>query len=76
MTVIATVEGETLQGIVKEENDDEIIFATTDAETIKIPKDLVDERVKSALSAMPNGLEKGMSLQDFADIIAYLQSIK
>jgi putative membrane-bound dehydrogenase-like protein len=76
MTIITTVEGETLQGIVKEENDDEIVFATTQAETIKIPKDLVDERVKSALSAMPNGLEKGMSLQDFADIIAYLQSIK
>ncbi len=76
MTVISTVEGETLQGIVKQENDDEIVFATTQAETIKIPKDLVDERVKSSLSAMPNGLEKGMSLQDFADIIAYLESIK
>ena len=76
MTVISTIEGETLQGIVKEENDNEIVFATTQAETIKLPIDLIEERVKSSLSAMPNGLEKGMSLQDFADIIAYLESIK
>jgi len=28
------------------------------------------------VSLMPNGLKDGMTLQDFADIVAYLESLK
>jgi len=34
------------------------------------------ERTNSALSLMPEGLEVGMSLEDFADLVAYLASLK
>jgi len=43
---------------------------------IKVPKKSVSERRKSNLSMMPNGLEKGLSLKDFADVVAYLEGLK
>jgi hypothetical protein len=34
----------------------------------------VDDRAFSPLSMMPNGLNEGMTLQDFADVIAFLEA--
>ena len=47
-----------------------------DAKTVKIAKASVDERKRSDVSLMPNGLAQGLSPQDFADLIAYLETLK
>ena len=36
----------------------------------------VDERKRSDVSLMPNGLAQGLSPQDFADLIAYLETLR
>jgi cytochrome c1 len=41
-----------------------------------IKKADIDRRKESPLSAMPEGLEQALSTQEFADLIAYLQSLK
>jgi hypothetical protein len=39
-----------------------------------VPKKDIEDRVFSSVSTMPNGLSDGMTLQDFADIIAFLEA--
>lgn len=76
MEVIETDAGETFQGVVRKETDEELVLGDSRGELITIAKETIVFREKSNLSAMPNGLEKGMTLEDFADLIAYLESLK
>jgi hypothetical protein len=39
-----------------------------------IPKTEIAERSLSPVSIMPNGLSDGMTLEDFADLVAYLEA--
>ena len=41
-----------------------------------LKKDDIDSRKLSNLSAMPEGLHNGLSLEDFAHVIGYLESLK
>ena len=75
-TLIETDDGERLSGIVTRQTDDELELVDADAKTITLKKKAILDRRKSTLSMMPNGLEKGLSLQDFADIVAFLESQK
>ena len=44
-----------------------------EAKRLRIPRSEIDERKRSDVSLMPNGLAEGLSRQDFADLIAYLE---
>ncbi|MCA9436058.1 MAG: HEAT repeat domain-containing protein [Candidatus Omnitrophica bacterium] len=76
LTLIETFDEEFIDGIVQSETEREISLVNADGEAFTVKKEDVRDRRKSALSMMPNGLEKGMTLQDFADIIAYLRAQK
>ena len=76
LTIVVTTAGKVVQGILKSESDAGVELTQNDGTVILIPKPEIDEQQRSALSAMPNGLEKGMTLADFADIVAYLESQK
>jgi putative membrane-bound dehydrogenase-like protein len=76
LSIIETTEGDILTGIIKTETDSEIELVDANAKSIKLAKKSIAERRKSNLSMMPNGLEKGLTLQDFADIVAYLEGEK
>lgn len=76
MSVVATSSGQVIQGIVRAETATELEVATADAKFIRIPKEDVEERRETNLSLMPNGLKDGMSLEDFTDIVAYLEQLK
>ena len=41
-----------------------------------MPKSEIEEKSFSPVSVMPNGLSDGMTLQDFADVIAFLEARK
>jgi putative heme-binding domain-containing protein len=74
--VIATGDGRVITGIVKSETPDAIEVEDADAKRIKIAKADVDARKPSDVSLMPNGLAEGLSPSDFADLIAYLETLK
>ncbi len=76
LTTVITDAGQVFQGVVKLENDETIELIDVEGKTITISADEVDEIERSTLSMMPNGLKDGMSLQDFADIVAYLGELK
>lgn len=76
LSVVITDAGQVFQGVVKLENEEVVELIDVEGKSITIPADEVDEIERSTLSMMPNGLKDGMSLQDFADIIAYLSELK
>ena len=74
--LVATTDGKIITGIIKGETPDAIEIEDADAKRQKIAKADIDERKRSDISIMPNGLAEGLTPQDFADLIAYLETLK
>jgi putative membrane-bound dehydrogenase-like protein len=74
--VIATADGKVVTGIIKGETPEAVEVEDADAKRLRIAKDDIDERKRSEVSLMPNGLAEGLTRQDFADLIAYLETLK
>ena len=74
--LVATTDGKIINGIIKGENADAIEIEDADAKRLKIAKADIDERKRGEISIMPNGLAEGLTPQDFADLIAYLETLK
>lgn len=72
---LALDDGRVLNGIIRNETPEAIEIQDADARTIRIKKDQIEAR-RSDVSLMPNGLAQGLSTQDFADLIAYLETLK
>jgi putative membrane-bound dehydrogenase-like protein len=76
MTIVETSEGKVLQGLVKSDTPEGLELIDAEGKTHKIPVKEVESKTKSNLSLMPNGLKDGMTVEEFADIIAFLESLK
>jgi putative heme-binding domain-containing protein len=74
--VVATSDGKVLTGLVKSDNADGLEIQDAEGKRIKIPKADIEERKTSDLSLMPNGIVEGITPQDFADLVAYLETLK
>ncbi len=72
--VVTTSKGQTLTGVFKGESADAVSLADAEGKLHHIPKKDIEERAFSPVSTMPNGLNEGMSPQDFADLVAYLEA--
>jgi putative heme-binding domain-containing protein len=71
LTVITTRRGLTLNGLVKEEDANSLLLQTQ-TEQIRLAKADIDERKKSPVSMMPEGLLTPLSDVEVRDLIAYL----
>jgi putative heme-binding domain-containing protein len=74
--LIETSDDESFAGLIKSESTDSLTILTAQATLQTIPKSKVTSRHNSALSLMPDGLHLGLSVSEFADLIAYLESLK
>ncbi|MDR3636636.1 MAG: c-type cytochrome, partial [Isosphaeraceae bacterium] len=74
--VVALSDGRIVTGIVKNETPETIEIEDAEAKHLRVPKTDIDERKKSDVSLMPNGLAEGLSPQDFADLVTYLETLK
>ncbi len=72
--VVTNTRGKTLTGVFKGETGDAVSLMDAEGKLHTIPKKEIDERSFSPISTMPNGLSDGMTLQDFADVIAFLEA--
>ena len=68
---VATVEGRVISGIITEESANAIILKRSEGANDVIPRDQIETVQSTGVSLMPEGLEKGLSVQDFADLIAF-----
>ncbi len=72
--VITTTDGKQLIGVFKGETGDAVNLMDAEGKLHTIAKKDIDERRISPISTMPNGLNDGMTLQDFADLLAFLEA--
>ena len=72
--VINTKRGQLLTGVFKGETADAVNLMDAEGKAITVAKKDIDERNFSPVSVMPVGLTDALTLQDFADVIAYLEA--
>jgi putative heme-binding domain-containing protein len=73
--IIQTKDGDVLSGVVRSETGDEIVLQDAEGGRHAIRRKNVEKQRWSDLSLMPEGLSSGLSLQDFADLVTYLESL-
>jgi putative membrane-bound dehydrogenase-like protein len=74
--VIATTEGQLLTGILKRDDGDAITLQDGEARTVTVRKSEIEERRVSDVSLMPTGLAEGLTREDFADLVRYLETLR
>ena len=75
-TIVVTKSGEEFQGILKQKTDAGVQLMGADGKLVSIATAEIKEQRGSAISLMPEGLQKGLSLQEFTDLIEYLTTLK
>lgn len=75
-TVVERRSGEEVQGIIKQASDTALELMGADAQRITIPTSDIRRQRTSNVSLMPEGLQMGMSLAEFSDLIAYLETLR
>ena len=73
---VATLQGRVYSGIITEESANAIVVKRAEGATDVIPRDQIETIASTGISLMPEGLEKGLSVQDVADLIAFVRSIR
>ncbi len=68
-------DGRLLFGLPKTEEDGRLSIVNSQGKTITIRTGEIAERWTSPLSPMPNGLQSGLTLEQFAHLVAYLESL-
>ena len=73
---IETKDGESVSGLSKGETATEVLLLARTGLVQRIPKDSIASRQNSAFSLMPEGLQAALTLEQFAGLISYLESLK
>jgi len=74
-TSVSTVDGKVVSGIVKQQSSQQVVIVDADARTHVIARGDIDELSQHTVSIMPAGLTKELTLEEFTDLIAYLESL-
>jgi putative heme-binding domain-containing protein len=74
--MVLTVDGQVYNGLLKKDAEDEVVLQKGPKEEFRIPRDEIDEMKPSPVSIMPAGLDKQLTPQELADLIAFLQACK
>ncbi len=75
-TTIATKDGRVLSGIARDETPAGLMLVDADGKRCAVRADEIDDRKFADASLMPSGLAAGISPAEFADLIAYLESLR
>ncbi|WP_435017528.1 HEAT repeat domain-containing protein [Tundrisphaera sp. TA3] len=74
--LIARKDGTLAAGVLRAESDAEVELVDAEARPIRIRKDQIDERKLGEVSIMPAGQVDGLTPAEFADLVAYLMSLR
>jgi putative heme-binding domain-containing protein len=75
-TIVETKSGEEFQGILKQSTADALELIGADDKRVRIATRDIKEQRGSTVSLMPEGLQAGLSRQEFSDLIEYLVTLK
>jgi putative membrane-bound dehydrogenase-like protein len=75
-TMVLTKAGVVVTGRFLGDSGEEITLMDAEGKRHVLKKSDIDQKKESDVSLMPEGLNTGLSLQDFADLIGFLESLK
>ena len=75
-TMVRLKDGRVTAGLVKGETPEELTLQDAEGARHAIRKSEIEQRKLSDVSLMPEGLAAGLSLQDFADLVSFLESLR
>ncbi|MBU6399453.1 MAG: PQQ-dependent sugar dehydrogenase [Verrucomicrobia bacterium] len=75
-TILETKAGEEYSGVLKQISATELDLMGADGRRVRVPVGDIVARRTSEVSLMPEGLQAGLTLQEFADLIEYLVGLK
>ncbi len=73
---LATVTGRVLSGIIVEESAAALVLKRAEGASDVVPRNQIESLASTGISLMPEGVEKDLSPQNLADLIAFLRSIR
>jgi putative membrane-bound dehydrogenase-like protein len=73
---IITIDGKIYNGIVRDETETEVVLALDAEKQVRILHDEIDERTAGKVSIMPKGLDKQLTAQQLADLVAFLKAAR
>jgi putative heme-binding domain-containing protein len=74
--VVETRSGKTHNGLIKSETPEEVELVVGAEQTVRIPRKDIEDIQPSKVSVMPAGIEKVLTPQELADLLAFLMSRK
>jgi putative heme-binding domain-containing protein len=75
-TMVRTRDGDVVAGLARGETDDELALADGEGRLHRVRKSTIEARKLSDVSLMPEGLQRAMTLQEFVDLVAFLESLQ
>jgi len=75
-TIVEMKSGEEFQGIIKETTAGALDLVGADGKHVRIATDDIKEQRGSTVSLMPEGLQAGISREEFTDLVEYLTTLK
>jgi putative heme-binding domain-containing protein len=75
-TIVETKSGEEFEGVVKESTADALELIGAEGKRVRIAVGDIKEQRGSTRSLMPEGLQAGLSRQEFTDLIEYLVTLQ
>ena len=74
---VLTLDGQIHSGLpLPQSNDERMVLLLPDAKKLEIPRSEIDEMSPSTVSVMPAGIIKELTLEDLADLFAFLETSK
>jgi quinoprotein glucose dehydrogenase len=74
-TIVVTVDGKIITGIVRQQDEQAIEMVLDTGELIRVPREEIEEQLEGK-SAMPEDLVKQVSKKDLRDLVEYLSSLR
>ncbi|HZE95460.1 MAG TPA: family 16 glycoside hydrolase, partial [Planctomycetota bacterium] len=75
-TLVRTRDGAVIAGLVRAETADDLTLVDAEGKVHALRKADLDARRLGDRSLMPDGLQSALSLQEFADLVAFLESLQ
>jgi putative membrane-bound dehydrogenase-like protein len=72
--LITTQDGKAINGVIRDETAKEYVVATGPNQEVRIAREDVDQIQPGTVSIMPAGLDKQLTTQDLADLVAFLKN--
>ena len=76
-TIVATTtDGKVHTGILRKRTEEELQLLDVEGKLVRVPLAEIDQEQRTGTSLMPAGVHKAMKADQFADLIAYLETLK